>query len=136
MEHRYYTPSIEDIRVGYEYEAYFHNKWTKAIVEKNDNLRSYNELCDSTRIRTPYLTLEQIEAIGWIYNGKKGGFDSFYIGNINTNYYQLRMINNTIEIQDYGMINPDRNSSMYFGDCPSVNELRHICILLKINLEN
>lgn len=83
-------------------------------------------------IRTKYLTREDIEKEGWVYNGNNGGFPSFYKGNINTNYYQIRLVNEILEIADYGMKNPGRRNPLFFGKCKSVNEFRKLCKMLEI----
>ena len=135
MENKYYTPNIEDIRVGYETTIRYIDSETdefKTFIITKNNIGGLRFLDNMNGFRTPYLTKEQIEGEGWIYNDRSKSSPTFFKGNMNTGYYQLRLFDNTIEIKDYGMSNPDRVSSLYFGKCPSINELRYICKLLKI----
>lgn len=76
MENKYFTPDIEDIRVGYEaevnWEFYRNSDGTKSstpdgwkpVVFKgvDEAVRHYHSL---GMYRVPYLTKEQIEAEGW-----------------------------------------------------------------------
>lgn len=93
----YFTPSIEDIRINYEYEfhgmtvggLYITNEdgtkdeelsresnipvWSKekaGLGFWNRNPGSIPELLENGQIRVPFLTKEQIEAEGWKYIGK------------------------------------------------------------------
>ncbi len=74
----YFTPDIEDIRVGYECEICPHlgydNTWIPTVgrceqnsaKDCNQDELTYDCLIDGyVGIRTPYLTREQIEAEGW-----------------------------------------------------------------------
>lgn len=142
----YYTPDIEDIRVGYECEYKAANgEFRKYIIDfsempfEGDTIKEYftEEL---KRIRTPYLTKEQIEAEGWKPRGLLiGEFDmdlSKAIVNfekfIENGYYnmyfdpEMRQMNISIWTSDNG------SSTLYKGNCPSVNELRYISKLLNI----
>lgn len=81
MDNQYFTPSIEDIRVGYECEIY-EQATTKLIKDIKWHLvkvvagnPEYGEgaaflkipaYIKKEKIRVPYLTKEQIEAEGWI----------------------------------------------------------------------
>ena len=93
MSNKYYTPTIEEFHVGFEYE--FHgmttgglsildtknNKsktiqkphikiWNKEIIYKdsifNRNLTSISELINSNQIRVKYLDKEDIESLGFV----------------------------------------------------------------------
>lgn len=73
---KYFTPLIEDIRVGYECEIpsmIFQNEtmvdWRSYVLKHHDLKYYFGELKEEDllkRIRVPYLTKEQIEAEGWI----------------------------------------------------------------------
>lgn len=90
MENKYYTPNIEDVRIGYECEHTTHmsafelNDTNRIIKDKLylPDVVSYlswvmedgEEL--SKFVRTPYLTKEQIEAEGWEMYSK--GIDMWF----------------------------------------------------------
>lgn len=72
MENKYFTPDIEDIHVGYEYEQLINQVWTKEIFAKGSYLPENIDLLHwahscilNKNLRVPYLTKEQIEAEGW-----------------------------------------------------------------------
>lgn len=87
MENKYFTPSIEDIRVGYECEKAIIDfsstggkplDWKKYIIgqdmdveEKGLREMSQYVLWNTGGLRVPYLTKEQIEAEGWIKQDNK-----------------------------------------------------------------
>ena len=144
MENKYYTPAIEDLRVGYECEhttdtltfkvnntdeiikdkLYSHDvvNYLKWIIENNHEISEF--------IRTPYLTKEQIEAEGWKskteYTGKfrfvfeKG--NSWLAWNPEENMMTIMPIDPSKEFYEHNV--------RYAGGCPSINEFRQICKLL------
>lgn len=151
-EQKYFTPSIEDIRVGYEAEiAYLHEdnwsftKWRT----KEETLATITELLNyNRRIRVPYLTKKQIEAEGW----KVENFPYNIIKGVkNTGIYDLnddmtgieynlfyRFENKRLSIESY-IINygkADRPykgvNCIYFGECKDINTFRYLIKLLEI----
>lgn len=109
---QYYTPSIEDLRVGYEYEEPILDfscmgegckplGWTNKIVGEeynpNKDLRTQKQPkipLPRTGIRTPYLTKEQIEAEEWVDNGFLQGQGGMKIIWFNKGKYRLIWGNN------------------------------------------
>ena len=71
MENKYFTPNIEDIRVGYEFEEASEGRpgypeWVKGRIEDFEEAQLIiEEKLPRQSIRVPYLTKEQIEAEGW-----------------------------------------------------------------------
>lgn len=73
MTDKYYTPSIEEFYVGFEYEAYIPELevWSKEIFHLNEshiNLIKYvDNQNDSTlrRVRVKYLNEKDIRELGW-----------------------------------------------------------------------
>lgn len=130
----YYTPSIEDIHVGYECEIYNANsEWFPITITLG---HIFNDLLFYTRdiskeltnlFRTPYLTKEQIEAEGWEnYNSKLKPLcfkkDDYHLYFYEEDY--------TITI---GKGTPPMWLNYYYnGKCPSINEFRKIVKLLGI----
>jgi hypothetical protein len=82
----YYTPKIEDIRVGYQCEIkdYHSNPFTPYTFSESDFAWGDSETFetdfnrytkdDMINIRTPYLTKEDIESCGWTNNGTNDGY--------------------------------------------------------------
>lgn len=149
----YYTPSIEDIHVGYKCEVYgqsttkliknisFHEVTVGLHMEvgKSVGINQIPNLIKKEYIRTPYLTKEQIEKEGWVEDTDHPIFSgSLSIKNDKATYL-LRMIDKT-NIRIIRYTKPDHNniwkmqqrSTIYDGDCPSINEFRKIVKLLGI----
>lgn len=133
---KYYTPDIEDIRVGYEceystYDGAFHINQTDDI--KIGSLTS-DEVIDILQycvrdgklwqVRTPYLTKEQIEKEGWLHTGGK----------------LLESADQTFEKEDYQLTYSTSRKRLWIykeytifnGTCSSINEFRLICKFLNI----
>lgn len=145
---KYFTPSIEDIRVGYECEVSdmgVEPKWTKYIVSHSainhenptiipSRLVDLIENYHPERVRVPYLTKEQIEAEGWegarekptIHFRKNIDKDSYYSLTLNEDN-QIVITKSFIDGWAW------KWSPFYAGQCKDVNTFRMICKLLNIN---
>lgn len=144
MENNYFTPDIEDIRLGYECEVFTHKEiekfdkgeWKPYTVRPNiiDVILSLEDL--SEVIRVPYLTKEQIEAEGW------EKMKPFIISvGLEYNYIPFEK---KIEDMEYRLdYNYDSNKLrisygfgfgqvMFEGKCKDINTFRYICKLLNI----
>lgn len=142
---RYFTPSIEDIRVGYECEIDPAPKtgspenWSKLTISKVEEIRRILEYPET--IRVPYLTKEQIGAEGWTLVGSK---DYLLYG-----YDVLQNFHNAMEKGDYviqgrSLFGSQRHMKIFDrddqegahcifeGKCPDINTFRYICKLLGI----
>jgi len=135
---KYYTPNIEDVRVGYEYEFQGLPKgWHKMIFLENDNLKTFKyNLKLEDCIRCSYLTKEQIEAEGWkLWEYKSMLPDLYY----KKHGYAVRFCLNNIIVISEIMVGRGMedcwNKTLYEGNCKSINEFRWICKLLKIKEE-
>ena len=161
MQNKYYTPDLEDLRIGYEFEFYQgyssesdykpntenekEEYWKKDIFTKDDALshNDYNagyfaELIKDTErgyIRVPYLTKEQIEKEGWQYPFT---IDISILDRIEL----VKDIDNDRIILRYNIENKNlilqqkyhKDTPILFnGFCKSINEFRTIMKLLKIN---
>jgi len=138
MENKYYTPSIEDIRVGYEcewkdcdehtWEKKNEYPWEKRIIEADEVEFTIDDV-EEGRIRTPYLTKEQIEAEGWVEMSPP-------IISISREFRNIPFIKDGYRL-DYN-INSNQlaitisREFLFYGECKSINELRIICKLLNI----
>ena len=137
MENKYFTPSIEDIRLGYEAEAllpstdsWVCDTWTPFTIDPMKYSHYTPWEGDGThfddvvnrlslkQIRTPYLTKEQIEAEGWIQKGTpfwKGSYICY-----------LEPLTHIIHIQDVS------GDTLFKGECKCINTFRFINKLLYI----
>ena len=86
-DNKYYTSSIEEFHVGFEYEAYIPEKetWSKEVFYLNkshiDLIKYVETQNESTlrRIRVKYLDKEDIESLGFV-KGDRREFDEFFNG--------------------------------------------------------
>ncbi len=65
---KYYTPSIEEFHVGFEYEYTNDNggTWSNYVMTPVDLRRHPYELTGSGRLRVKYLDREDIESLGFV----------------------------------------------------------------------
>ena len=151
MENKYYTPTLDDIRLGYEYEINYSGYWKKLVITDfytdGYGLGDVQEVVakinnNPNQIRIPYLTKEQIIAEGWeltnVLEEDDEGKDIFSTGfekYINDdNWYSLVLKDNKIIIyKSWYRNNVCRlTRTVYYGKCPSINEFRTITKLLNI----
>ncbi len=160
MENKYFTPSIEDIRVGYEcefllkeyptpsssaIEAWVKAQFTKYGLKLVDTISErtidyptpFNSL-ENGYVRVPYLTKEQIEAEGWeliaLYNNPNR--IPFRKGN----FFLILDTRAQIPMIDMVFIDPALYETLLNAekfhlmlDCKCINTFRYICKLLNIN---
>lgn len=138
-DNKYFTPSIEDIRVGYECEVNWVSGWKKHVLDESLHVYSTHnvfvtaaEAIKRENLKVPYLTKEQLESEGWI-EGSKGitthpdghPFWIFIKGNFWLNYVPN---NNFMVI----MKNQEPLLYIFQGECKDINTFRYICKLLNI----
>lgn len=143
---KYFVPDIEDLRIGYScqvrevYESIthivndvivthdeFNPFWKDHIITNGYDVVRDIELIKKEYIRSPYLTKEQIEAEGWTCIGQNPYInDNFYYFEKDGRYLDFNGITHEIKIGE------DSEYPDYNGFCPSINEFRFICKLLKI----
>lgn len=147
MENKYFTPDIEDIRVGYECEIFWNynylpeNEWCKVKALEGStedfDLYDFSSRIKKNEIRTPYLTKEQIEVEGWRFEGGQlvsWGAREFRIDINEHSWYECTLypdVHNVI-ITRYD-VNGDDDNQLFNGECKDINTFRYICKLLKIN---
>lgn len=135
---KYFTPSIEDIRVGYECEShetsfdrdrpgpeYNYDRWVPCRLSLDDviYILSYqkNKL-GGNGLRVPYLTQEQIESENWGYMG----------GHYIKNEWSLQVWNWRDSIWLYINELDVEENIIYWGECKDINTFRQIMKLLGI----
>lgn len=123
---QYFTPDIEDIRVGYECEELLSNGETvKSILKKDDIWAALNEAEMKIGIRVPYLNKDQIEKEGW------KSMDNSNIAFYKDTYRLILLPEYFIHIYN---TNPSSVlATLYKGECLDINDLRWICRKIKIN---
>ena len=144
---KYFKPEISDIHVGYECEVAYLEKdnWTPMKVRHQEETEDFIKAVFNynRRIRTPYLTKEQIVAEGW-EAANTGGVEKGWIGTrfccSKDNYLLGVEFKNEIPIVLLVFRDPSKeewvgNSPEFFRvvlPCPSINEFRTIIKLLNI----
>ena len=118
----YYKPEIEDIRVGYECQLKVTSRsFANITIGKEYYFSSKEDLEKELfmeRIRTSYLTKEQIEAEGWT-------FDKSYLGDM---YYIIKghEIRHSLSDKIMAITRTTSNTQFFYGYCKSINEFRYI----------
>lgn len=86
MENKYYTPTIEEFHVGFEYEEQnvqgdFKSNFFPTSLEEDFATPPILWGIECKAIRVKYLDQEDIESLGWKYdvNMSERDWDSFYI---------------------------------------------------------
>lgn len=144
-DNKYFTPSIEDIRVGYEYELCTthpeeadNSHWSRHLFPDpfvGYRLDGFKKSIEMGIIRVPYLTKEQIEAEGYPIIGIYPSGGSLHKKDL----YEL------VFLTDYRLIitkvwksfegEPDEKThrkDIYNGECKCINNFRYINKLLGI----
>lgn len=148
FESRYFTPSIEDIRVGYECEQQFITtydagtkservveSWYPTVIQHIHNHQ--HPKIPNPVYRVPYLTKEQIEAEGW--KDVTGPDDYLVFGSchFDKGIYHLAFLSGTVIVGEEKrhtstiVIRIDSHIR-YAGECGDINTFRYICKLLGI----
>ena len=152
MENKYYTPNIEDIRIGYEMEWLHKANENSFILDgveidtwfpwdydsQGFSIKAFKRFIENNTIRTPYLTDQQIVNEGWepkevfgdyvcIYQKvtKEKGFELVY--NFEKHTLMFR------KLYFYGLDEEYTNTKLSHDslECKSINELRDLEKLFK-----
>lgn len=138
MENKYFIPSIEDIRVGYECEfssTMTEGFWVPKSLTKNTISNAIFGLTFSG-VRVPYLTKEQIETEGWVHEG--GTLSEYSRQDYLFELYKLEYwgLNQNTKIYRKNHIRDGSGrfdwEKIFDGKIPSINEFRILCKWLKI----
>jgi len=144
----YYTPKIEDFKVGYTYQEFIDGEETRSYTFTEADLFGEVKVCEDHKlinskkatIKVKYLDREDIESCGWIpfatgglesgcMNGRcaftKGNYILVIASQPNTK------LGNRIEIAMKDVLKDDyiewtSNGRMYIGECKSINEFKYI----------
>lgn len=145
MENKYYTPTIEEFHVGFEYETkegfmdgtvkskddFYNAKWMPSLVSETSELayidrslsgkNTKNGLCG---VRVKILDREDIESLGW--KPRKDGAFLFDFKD-----HELFLDENIIRISDMNPISYKYNSK-FQGEIKNKSELHRLMKQLKI----
>lgn len=150
QQDKYYTPNIEDIRVGYECEIWEDGRvFIKGIITEiyqgTENTKRCLGLCidngngfliDKYReIKTPYLIKEQIEAEGWNHISniiEMPGMEPIKHPSLGEMYFNKGAFSFNLDENKEARIARGDGQYIYIGSCPSINEFRIITKLLNI----
>lgn len=85
---KYYTPTIEEFHVGFEYQSLQDGRspemdasWSKEVIETSADLEEFLNYYNHDHIddlRVKYLDKEDIESLGWIQEPIDSKFKSMY----------------------------------------------------------
>jgi|SRR5882757_2707473 len=138
MENKYFIPSKEDIRVGYECHVQIieNAQWMwDVVIDENwkceeNNIYEYLELGN---VRVPYLTKEQIEAEGWVHEGGTFTRQDYLFELYKLEYWELNQ-NTKIYRKNHIRDGSGRFDwrKIFDGKIPSINEFRTLCKWLEI----
>ena len=151
---QYYTPDIEDIRVGGNYEVFSIGrqideyglflspekrddelKWREYIGKSASDVLHLSIYLQKQELRVPYLTKEQIEAEGWYCtNHVELNFQRIISDDLWWELdYNIDTHDLTIECwKENHITNKSDCFTKFEGECKSINEFHYVCKLLKI----
>lgn len=136
-KNNYYTPDIEDIRVGYECEinkslfAGISEGWHKFTFNEFEQLDILNK--NSLKaFRVPYLTKEQIEAEGWEITSREVKKPPYKVDWINAKKGEHTLWINLAMHDSMYMGISDKIYNVFRGQCKDINTFRYICKLINI----
>lgn len=127
MENKYYTPSIEEFCVGFEYERMNGDKWCKDIINPNDLCsgrdgfeNEFEEIYRKLRdVRVKYLDKEDIESLGFEFGEySKGRFKN----------ETIELFNKFSTVWVIHAIGSDYRDKLFEGNIKNLSELK---VLLK-----
>lgn len=139
MENKYFTPDIEEMFVGCEFEMDdTWGGWKKLILTedllKNPliGLGSGNERAPwYWKIRVPYLTKEQIEAEGWKFIKHHAEIEGYEFEKDEYSLYVEFDFRGEVYLKIYSGGYYDE-VNYFSGKCKDINTFRKICKLLEI----
>lgn len=133
----YFVPSIEDIRVGYEYETIkeISGPWVTEKFDWPENgFVEMALLLTSNRIRVPYLTKEQIEGEGWNFVNQSGARQDFEFESERGFKFKMGkwVPSKHGDIDIWAVGDNGEFYCWYKGECKDINTLRQLMKLLNI----
>lgn len=134
MENKYYTPSIEEFHVGFEFETSYledYDTWKKVTLEFDDfgfYTSTWEVDSNPTEFRVKYLDKEDIESLGWT-DGETHGLSGYVLNYATDDSYQMYYDKDNQFTQIYNW-----NSKIIFeGIIKNKSELKRLLKQLGIN---
>lgn len=147
-QEKYYTPTIEEFYVGFEYEALNSNEWLfqesefgwknilwePRLVSQNMFIENIYLAILKKWIRVKYLDKEDIESLGWKFYASKEEFDSYDLStgddlkNTKENQWNLRQSKKSNKLY----IHQGTNWVRFFGTIKNKSELKRLMLQLGI----
>ena len=131
----YYTPSIEDVRIGYECLWFgAEENGQKIVVKDVQDLQFVISEIPSKTIDTLYLTKEQIEAEGFWHYYNDFSFGIFYKPKEKDEKYRVDYDykQHTLTISVISSNEIIHYFDLFIGECKSINEFRTLLKWLEI----
>lgn len=142
VKDKYYTPTIEEFHVGFEYELKRLNSWDKDIISIDDLASSYGNpdgiavKLKEGRVRVKYLDQEDIESLGF-GNKKRAALDWYQLekrieDNYNSYGYwrNFHLVHgddkNTVNILAYEYGFNDSPNTLFQGIIKNKSELKRL----------
>lgn len=152
----YYTPSIEEFHVGFEYEELEftytdkgwytskEQKWLTKIFKATDYIESYylaervKRSLFTTSIRVKYLDKEDIESLGFTYEKTYAGldedfFEKLVLPNAYSKYFYLDYNYGKKYCRIYWSLDNDGDVTVFAGTINNKSELKRLLKQLGIN---
>lgn len=126
-----YVPVLSDFYLGYEYEEFKDGEWisksfAKDFFSSDFDIKVIADKLYPKFIRTPYLTKEQIEKEGWVFNKNYGCL----VKDTKINGVQRRVELSYKEDNHWLTLKYDCGEylswNLFDGECLSINEFRKI----------
>ena len=133
MQNKYYVPSIEEFRVGFEYEEKSSGLWTKQIYNESSpilnaqildeygcKLDTIKDYIEQEQVRVKYLDTSDIESFGFSHIG------ALWFENIEKSYRIRKWKGNEVDI--YKWLGDEDSTLIFRGKIKNKSELK---VLLK-----
>lgn len=143
MENKYYTPSIKEFHVGFEYERMNGDRWEKDELNERDMYASptndgeeneFEEISIGIRsVRVKYLDKEDFDSLGFKTDIQKDGriiaAKPKLIGNVETGHWIIKYKPDTLKIQIESI--SVYNDTIYWLQNVTIKNKSELKVLLK-----
>jgi hypothetical protein len=132
-QNKYYTPDYNDLVLGDKFQSWHSmdiKRWEDDIFQgwEIDAFKHYISL---GAVRVKYLDTDNIISLGWQHAGSHNGVQNYTLST--GDKIEDRWVLRTNTFNNFIDIRQGYEWRRFFGECKSINELRIIHKLLKIN---
>lgn len=132
---KYYTPTIEEFHIGFEYEWLNENSdWVKEETPTEISINGFDEQVYGLRVK--YLDKEDIESLGFKYEKTHAGTtESFYIKDTFDNIYDYIGLDYDTDINYLRIYfcNTEGDNTLFQGNIKNKSELIKVLKMIGIN---